>query len=108
MNIPDESVPMIARNAAWVALAIEFPNSDLIHSEEFARALDKALEAAAPHLMAAADKDLEQATRMVAALVLKSGGKVSFSAHDLADDFTVLTTTPNVATGELDIEAFQK
>jgi len=50
--IPEAAVPMIARNAAWVALASKFPNSDLVHSEDFIRAIDEALEAAAPHMMA--------------------------------------------------------
>ena len=51
--IPEAAVPMIARNAAFLVLASKYPNSDLVYSVEFGQALKAALEAAAPHMLAA-------------------------------------------------------
>lgn len=46
----NDTVPMAAKNAAWLVLASKYPHSDLIYSKDFALALDEALKAAAPHM----------------------------------------------------------
>lgn len=68
------TAPVAAKNAAFLVLASEYPNSNLVYSEGFIRALDVALEAAAPHMprTITAREDLE-ALRGGAVILDQSG-----------------------------------
>jgi hypothetical protein len=52
------------------------------------------------------EREVRDATNMVAVLVLKAGGKVFVSDNEMAAGFKTISTFPNVAKGGMDIEVF--
>ena len=63
--------------------------------------LRAALEAAAPHMLAELERELTEAQRVIALLLLEAGGKVALSRRvitELSDD-TVIETTQDIING---------
>lgn len=59
------------------------------------------LNAASPHLLADVERELTDAKRMIALLILEAGGKVALSRRAIAEisDETVIETTQDVING---------
>jgi len=89
--IPDEAVE--------AGLAAFYANCDT--DLDGLRAVMAILEAAAPHLMADIERELSDAKRMIALLVLEAGGKVALSsrAMDEVSDQTMIETAQDVING---------
>lgn len=49
-DVTNQAISVAAKNAAFLVLASKYPDSGLVYSIGFTRALDGALEAAAPHM----------------------------------------------------------
>ena len=72
-----------------------------INGEEFAEAAMAALEAAAPYMLAEVERELAEAKRVIALLVLEAGGKVALSSRAITEisDETIIETTQDVING---------
>jgi hypothetical protein len=100
MSIPDEAVEAAAKAldpqtmGSGGALAEKF-------KEQTRAEARRILEAAAPYLMAEVERELSDAKRMIALLVLEAGGKVAISRRAVAElsNETVIETMQDVVNG---------
>lgn len=99
--IPDAAVEAAAK-AMYAALYTDpFENQQGEGRQEFLTMARAALEAAAPHMLEQAERELSDAKRVIALLVLEAGGKVSISRRAVAElsDNTLIETTQDVING---------
>jgi hypothetical protein len=91
--IPDEAVE------AALAAQLSFKNQRGMDNS--ANLMRHILEAAAPHMMAEVERELSDAKRMIALLVLEAGGKVALSRRAITEvsDETIIETMQDVVNG---------
>ena len=97
MTIPNEAVEAAAR----VMLDKMYNDKTLRVDDEDRDIMRAALEAAAPHMLEQVERELADAKRVIAMLVLEAGGKVTIGRRaitELSDD-TVIETTQDVING---------
>lgn len=95
-------IPAQAVEAATDALvASKLGDHPGINGEEFVEAAMAALEAAAPYMLAELEREVTEAKRVIALLLLEAGGKVAISRRAIAElpDDTVIETTQDIING---------
>ena len=99
MNIPDEAVEAAAKAAYQSQYADPWEMST--DKDEFRDIARAALEAVVPRLVEDVERELSDAKRMVALLVLEAGGKVALSRRAITEvsNRTIIETTQDVING---------
>ena len=107
MQISNEAVEAAAKAASgpwtWGDLDAEDKAEELFAARQ-------ALAAAAPYMLAEVERELTEAKRVIALLVLEAGGKVSLSRRAVAElsNETVIETMQDVINGGWVIRASAK
>ena len=99
--IPAEAVEAAARFIVRTVDERSWEHLMPSHQEWYRDKARAALEAAAPYMLAELERELTEAKRVIALLLLEAGGKVAISRRaitDLSDD-TVIETTQDIING---------
>ena len=103
MNIPEAAVEAAAKVIALSTHTITEADWEWEHlpKEHYYETARLALEVASPRLLDEAERELRDAKRMIALLVLEAGGKVAISRRAVTElsDETVIATMQDVVNG---------